>query len=159
MTRMKIMGAHVVFHRMLSAPEGRSLCAVLLCKRTLNASVHPAYWGLFGGQLDADEEPDQTALREVQEELGIASDKFTLATLCDVKIRRSSNGEILGLRYFSSALELDMDRLTLQRDPKKDKDKVEGQGLGWFTAEEVHHMIVRSEDRIAVGVFFQTSGT
>ncbi len=157
MTRLKIIGTHVVFHRMLIASAQRSLCAVLLCKRTLDAPIHPGYWGLFGGRLDAGEQPKHAVLREVREELGIHPDKVPLKALCDVRIRRKNGNEALGLTYFSSVLELDMDGLTLRRSSKD--HKVEGQGLAWFTAEEIHHMVVRPEDRIAIGTFFQRSGT
>jgi hypothetical protein len=35
---------------------------------------------------------------------------------------------------------------------------VEGEGLGWFTAEEVNHIWLRPEDRVAVEKFFEQSG-
>ena len=157
MRRLTIVGAHVVFHRMLDISPKRSLCAVLLCKRTLDAPVHPGYWGLFGGRLEVDEEPKRGVLREIHAELAIPAAKLALSNLCDVHIRRSKeSGDALGLRYFSSPLELEMDRLTLKRSIKD--QKVEGQGLGWFTAEEIHHMLLRPEDRIAIGAFFQRNG-
>ena len=59
--------------------------------------------------------------------------------------------------YFSAELNVDLDRLTLKRN--KDEDKVEGEGLGWFTAEEVNHLVVRPEDRAAISAFFRKHGT
>jgi hypothetical protein len=50
-----------------------------------------------------------------------------------------------------------MDKLTLRRNSKE--DFVEGQGLGWFSAEEVHHLVLRPEDRIAIAAFFKKHGT
>src|SRR5262249_52737418 len=71
---MTIAGAHVVFHRLLKvSPDGVSpekhVQAVLLCKRTQNAPIHPGYWGLFGGTIKGDESPDEAVKREVSEEL------------------------------------------------------------------------------------------
>jgi 8-oxo-dGTP pyrophosphatase MutT (NUDIX family) len=141
---------------MLPVSRKHFLCAVLLCKRTLDAPVHPAYWALFGGRIDPGEQPKHAALREVQEELGLSRRQVKLADLCDVRIRRDDGSDALTLRYFHSALALDMDCLTLRRSSKE--AKVEGQGLGWFTAEEIHHMVVRPEDRIAIDTFFQRHG-
>ena len=154
MARSGPASAHVVFHRMLRVSHKRSLRAVLLCKRTLDAPTHPAYWSLFGGRIEPGERPKQAALREVQEELGIPPSKIQLADLCDVSVSRADGRH--ALKYFRSVLDLDMDCLTLRRSPKE--AKVEGQALGWFTAEEIHHMLVCPEHRVAIACFFQRNG-
>ena len=71
---MTVKGAHVVFHRILKvSPEGvspeKSVQAILLCKRTQDAPIHPGYWGRFGGTVDNGEAPAEAAKREVREEL------------------------------------------------------------------------------------------
>jgi len=119
--------------------------------------MHPGYWGLFGGKVDSGERPKQAVSREIQEELGIAAADITLKSLCDVKICRQNSDSVLGVRYFTAALNVDMDKLTLKRN--SEEDKVEGEGLGWFTAEEIHHLIVRPEDRTAISSFFNGNGT
>ena len=154
MARPRASGAHVVFHRMLPVSHKHSLRAVLLCKRTLDAPIHPAYWSLFGGRIEPGERPKQAALREVQEELGIPSNKIKLADLGEVSVSRAEGSR--RARYFCSVLDLDMDCLTLRRSPQE--AKVEGQGLGWFTAEEIHHMLVCPEHRVAIARFFQRNG-
>jgi 8-oxo-dGTP pyrophosphatase MutT (NUDIX family) len=118
--------------------------------------MHPGYWGLIGGKLDDGEEPEAGALREVTEELGIASSEITLEPLCDIRIRRDAGSDELRARYFVAALDLGMDGLSLRYNPKE--GKVEGDGLGWFTAEEMHHMWLRPEDRAAVTKFFERCG-
>src|SRR5262245_16624871 len=153
---MKIMGGHVVFHRLLRTNSASYVCAVLLCKRTQDAPMHPGYWGLIGGKLDDGEEATTGALREVEEELGIPSTDITLELLCDVRIRRNDDSTELGARYFAAPLNLGMDKLVLQYN--SEDGKVEGEGLGWFTAEEIHHMWLRPEDRVAVERFFEKSG-
>lgn len=153
---MNIKGAHVVFHRLLKTSKGSSVSAVLLCKRTQDAPMHPGYWGIVGGKVDACEQPKTAALREVKEELGITLSRTKLKSLCDVRIRRDTRADTLGVRYFIAALDLGMDKLTLRYN--SEEGKVEGEGLGWFTAEEIHHMWLRPEDRIAVTKFFERSG-
>jgi 8-oxo-dGTP pyrophosphatase MutT (NUDIX family) len=119
--------------------------------------MHPGYWGLFGGRLDDDENPKEAAIREVREELGIELREANVKALCDVKIQRGNARGVLGVRYFSAELNYDMDCLTLKRNAHE--GKVEGEGLGWFTAEEIGHLIVRPEDRTAVSTFFRERGT
>jgi len=118
--------------------------------------MHAGYWGLIGGTLNDSEDPMSGALREVEEELGISQTEISLNFLCDVRIQRNANPIEIGARYFTAPLERGMDRLALKYN--SEEEKVEGEGLGWFTAEEVHHMWLRPEDRIAVEKFFEQSG-
>jgi 8-oxo-dGTP pyrophosphatase MutT (NUDIX family) len=128
----------------------------LLCKRTQDAPTYPGYWALIGGKLNDGEEPAAGALREVEEELGISSTEIALKSLCDVRIQRKVASGELGARYFVATLDLGMDKLALRYNAEE--GLVEGEGLGWFTAEEVHHMRLRPEDRVAVGKFFEQRG-
>ncbi len=43
----------------------------LLCRRASRMNTHAAQWALPGGRIDAGETPEQTALRELEEELGV----------------------------------------------------------------------------------------
>jgi 8-oxo-dGTP pyrophosphatase MutT (NUDIX family) len=45
--------------------------AFLLCRRASRMKTHAAQWALPGGRVDADETAEQTALRELDEELGV----------------------------------------------------------------------------------------
>jgi len=153
---MKIWGAHVVFHRLLRTRSVSSVCAVLLCKRTEDAPIYAGYWGLIGGTLDDGEEPASGALREVEEELGIPRTELTLQFLCDVRVQRNADPCEIGARYFAAPLDRSMDKLTLTYNSAE--RKVEGEGLGWFTAEEIHHMWLSPEDRVAVEKFFEQNG-
>src|SRR5262245_6397840 len=153
---MKILGAHVIFHRLLRTTSIWSVCAVLLCKRTQDAPMYAGYWGLIGGTLDHGEDPASGALREVEEELGIPRSGLALQFLCDVRIQRKADLCEIGDRYFTAPLDRGMDKLTLAYNSAE--RKVEGEGLGWFTAEEVSHMWLRPEDRAAVEKFFEQNG-
>jgi 8-oxo-dGTP pyrophosphatase MutT (NUDIX family) len=45
--------------------------AFLLCRRAARMNKHAGQWALPGGRLDGDETPEQAALRELHEELGV----------------------------------------------------------------------------------------
>ncbi len=45
--------------------------AFLLCRRAARMNKHPGQWALPGGRMDIGETPEQTALRELDEELGL----------------------------------------------------------------------------------------
>jgi 8-oxo-dGTP pyrophosphatase MutT (NUDIX family) len=46
--------------------------AFLLCRRAARMNRHGGQWALPGGRVDPGETPEQTALRELSEELGVA---------------------------------------------------------------------------------------
>jgi 8-oxo-dGTP pyrophosphatase MutT (NUDIX family) len=54
------------------ADRGEMQTALLLTRRAATLRSHRAQWALPGGRCDAGETPVQTALRELQEELGLA---------------------------------------------------------------------------------------
>ena len=160
---VKISGAHIVLHKLVRTGKYKKnmkciqdeIQAVLLCKRTQDAPMHPGYWSLFGGKLKPKEEPEQAVRRELEEELEITGQSLQgMKQLCNVSITRKQGTR--SISYLSSPLDVYMDGLRLKRN-KKEK-KVEGEGLGWFTAEEVHHLTMRPEDRIAVTKFFRETG-
>lgn len=44
---------------------------ILLGKRSSSRAFYPGVWDVFGGHIEQDEQPNQTLVRELQEELGI----------------------------------------------------------------------------------------
>jgi len=164
-TRLYPKGAHVVFHRLIKTRPIRShndsgdkiglIRAVLLCKRTSDAPIHPGLWSLIGGMIEKNEHPRVAAQREVSEELECSKfDKAGLKPLIKVKVSRRGGPCLIS--YFECQLEVDMDELRLIRQDKS--AKVENEGIAWFTAEEVHHLPMRPEDRVAVIALFAKYG-
>jgi 8-oxo-dGTP pyrophosphatase MutT (NUDIX family) len=68
--------------------SGEREAAFLLTKRTPRLRAHGGQWALPGGRVDAGETVEQTALRELHEELGVlASTDDVLGTLDDYPTR------------------------------------------------------------------------
>lgn len=51
-----------------------TLAALILTRRALAMGKHPGQWALPGGRIDAGETPEQAALRELSEEVGLRLD-------------------------------------------------------------------------------------
>lgn len=55
---------------------------ILLGQRSPSREFYPNVWDMFGGHIEADEQPEQTLVRELQEELDITPIRWVkLATL------------------------------------------------------------------------------
>jgi 8-oxo-dGTP pyrophosphatase MutT (NUDIX family) len=110
---------------------------------------------MFDGKLEQGEDSIAAVIREVEEELDIKLKKEDLHKLSTVKVARV--GQSPEIDYFSYLLSLDLSQLILQPHPPD--GKAEGEGIGWFSAEEIHHLLIRPEDRIAITSFFGKQGT
>ena len=52
-------------------PSMSTECALIITKRAPKMNRHSGQWALPGGRIDAGETPEQTALRELEEEVGV----------------------------------------------------------------------------------------
>ncbi|WP_298929606.1 CoA pyrophosphatase [uncultured Ramlibacter sp.] len=74
----------------MAAPEGWSTqAALLLTRRAENLRSHPGQWALPGGSVDAGETPEQAALRELQEEVGLTLHEDAVLGRLDDYVTRS----------------------------------------------------------------------
>lgn len=78
---------------------------------------HPGCWSLFGGAVEQGEDPHDTVVRELEEELGLT--EFELRPLWRV-VDKGGDGRLLTI--FEARTPLGPDQMTLN----------EGQGLGAF---------------------------
>jgi len=86
--RKRAAVAVVVVEADVPAMSGEREAAFLLTKRTPKLRAHGGQWALPGGRVDSGETIEQTALRELHEELGVlASTDDILGTLDDYPTR------------------------------------------------------------------------
>jgi 8-oxo-dGTP pyrophosphatase MutT (NUDIX family) len=72
--------------RMAGVAGGASF---VLCRRSAGLNRHASQWALPGGRLDAGESPVEAALRETDEEIGVALDTSAVVGLLDDYATRS----------------------------------------------------------------------
>ena len=84
---------------------------VLLQKRDHQPERYPGYLALFGGQIESDESPEEAAVREVKEELGLDLDIGSLRPLGTIEVLRE--GYNATLLFFTAPLLVDLGELKL----------------------------------------------
>ena len=72
-----------------AADDGSGEAAFLLTKRTPRLRAHGGQWALPGGRVDAGETIEQTALRELHEELGVLAGADDVVGMLDAYPTRS----------------------------------------------------------------------
>lgn len=98
---------------------------VLLQHRDKNTSWYPNHWGVFGGQIEEGETPEQAVKREAEEELGIGLTNLRFFKRYALKREKG----IYEAFFFVASLTIPIEKL-------KEQQK-EGQGLGLFNFNEV----------------------
>lgn len=74
----------------LPAPAAWSRdAALLLTRRPSHMRSHPGQWALPGGSIDGDESPEEAALRELHEEVGLELDQAAILGRLDDFVTRS----------------------------------------------------------------------
>lgn len=131
-------GAHVLLYRI---DEAVPVQQVLLFKRDghWKIDVEPGYWTLAGGLINPGEDPVQTVLREVSEEvIGLQLKAADLTPLC------CARKQFL-IHFFAAPFREHLSELRLGP---------EGDGFGLFSEEESERLPLRPRDRLAIHVFF-----
>ena len=127
-------GAAVILHR-----NGR----VLLQKRTSDAPRWPSMWAVFGGNFYSDESPEDAAVREVEEELGISLCVDSIEFVCKIAVHV---GDRTGYaHYFAAPLTVPLKEIRLQ----------EGGGFALFESKELEGLSLIPHAREALEHFFK----
>jgi 8-oxo-dGTP pyrophosphatase MutT (NUDIX family) len=79
---------------------------VLLQERDENAPIDPDRWGLAGGHLDAGEDPEAGAYRELEEETGVRLEPGTLRRFAELEVFHPNYGSVDRVHVFVAATDL-----------------------------------------------------
>lgn len=144
---MRPVGAHAILYKTLEGRDHDSCIGILLQKRNLKGRIYTAHWQCFGGGIEPNEAPYGALMREMGEEVeGLIVDFYEPKTI-DIPIYRAEVD--LGMIFYVGRVR--HMEIRLRGD--------ESLGYGFFTPEEIHHLMVRPEDRAAIGRFLQERGT
>ncbi|HSB01715.1 MAG TPA: NUDIX hydrolase [Anaerolineales bacterium] len=74
---------------------------ILLGKRSSSRAFYPNVWDVFGGHIEPGEQPDQTLVREIQEELGITPTQWMdLETITESVPERNDHPPYVLIAHF-----------------------------------------------------------
>lgn len=115
---------------------------VLLQKRSASKRFHPNKWALCAGHVDADEELEVAALREMEEEVGlkIPTNELHLLEEKEVKVRES-NSHLT--RYYYVICNKNESEFIIQEEELSE--------VKWFDIDEIIRMIKENDDSIVFG--------
>ena len=116
---------------------------VLLQHRDDNTSWHPNHWGIFGGQIEKGETPEQTVRREAKEEIGI--ELTNLEFFKRYELNREEG--IYEAFLFVAPLTVSVEKIREQQ--------TEGQGLGLFAFDEIKDLKTTDLAKAALKDFFK----
>ncbi|MBI3506702.1 MAG: NUDIX domain-containing protein [Proteobacteria bacterium] len=108
----------------LIAPDGRY---VLQLRDDFPWIWFPGCWGLFGGAIDAGEDPMDAARREVREEIGVEPERFDYFSRLDIDFAFAGGGILPRYVYEVKLSAVDMAGLRI----------AEGQRFALFPAPDV----------------------
>ena len=110
---------------------------VLLQKRAATKRFNPNKWGLCAGHVDSGESIDASALREIEEEIGLKLSLDDLKVLEKMEIKkRESNSHIVRVYYV----------ICNQENFKIQKEELSE--VKWFNIDEVINMIKNNDDTL-----------
>lgn len=122
----------------LKDKEGR----ILLQHRDEKAPINPNCWGIFGGQMEEGETPEETVAREAKEELGI--------DLVDLKFFRrfefQEEGDAFEAFIFVAPLLYSVEQLR--------KQQTEGKDLGLFSFKETKKLKTSNHTKTILKALF-----
>ena len=112
---------------------------VLLQKRAATKRFNPNKWGLCAGHVDSGESIDDTALREVEEEIGLKLSLNDLHILEKMEVKKSESNSHLTRIYYVVC--------------NKENFKVQTEELSevkWFNIDDVIEMINNKDESLVL---------
>ncbi|MDP2949451.1 MAG: NUDIX hydrolase [Chloroflexota bacterium] len=106
----------------------------------------PCHWVLFGGEVKEGETSEAAVRRELTTELGPRSLPLTIRLLGTARVLRGD--EHRQVYFYEAPLSCDLSDLALK----------EGDGFALFSLEELPHLRMRPEDRLAIERFYGRQG-
>lgn len=116
---------------------------VLLQYRDKNTSWYPNYWGVFGGQIEEGETPEQAVRREVEEELEIGLTDLKFFRRYELKREKG----IYEAFIFIAPLNIPVEKLREQQR--------EGEDLGLFSLGELKDLKATNLTKLVLKDFFK----
>ena len=108
---------------------------VLLQHRSKEAPRLPEYWAFFGGGIEGSETPEQALARELLEELEY---KVAAPQLILKQVVTGKDHEIIKYVFVE------------KYNPVNVLIQHEGQGMGWWTFDDLNTLLIVDHDRIAL---------
>lgn len=115
--------------------------AVLLHKRDSETKLNPGRWAFFGGLNEGNERPEQTFIREIQEELNIKILEGKVKLLCDY-----FNDELQTYRYVFF-IENDLEKIQMKLN--------EGEDFDWISLDKVFNYDLTEKTKRDLKTFIQ----
>lgn len=117
---------------------------VILQHRSTDQQRSPGKWGFFGGHNEVGESPEETLLREIEEELQIIPEKYTFFNVYDFL----RGNEKIKKYIYTAPLTYSVEELR--------KKQTEGQDLGLFTYQEILALDLIDHDwEVIQDIFFK----
>jgi len=132
-----ILGAHAIITREIIRIDGSRTLGILLMKRDYMTGKFPGYWACPGGCVDDKESPLAAIKREIIEELGFSPIIDKNRTI-QVRIFGTFHHVIFFVAQGTVNIHL---------------SSPEGLGLAWFNPEELNHIHICPEHRVAINKF------
>jgi 8-oxo-dGTP pyrophosphatase MutT (NUDIX family) len=138
-------------------PDGASVILytgnkVLLYKRDSRPRLFPNRWAIFGGGIEPGETPEETACRELKDELGYQLSPQDLEPLGRFSVNALLHRYIV--HYFRAELTQDFWDILLNLKAI-DHPEREGDGMALFSHDEIDYLNLVCQDRAALERHFR----
>ena len=110
---------------------------VLLQKRAATKRYNPNKWGSCAGHVLSGETLEDTALREIEEEIGLKFTKEDLKILDKMQVRKRDNNSHIARSFY---VVCNKDIFNIQKEELSE--------VKWFNIEDVINMIKNNDDTI-----------